>query len=183
MESIIYIRKSPKQPCRGDDAARSRDPAEPAASFVRDVGSLLPRTAAEGWVKKIDRPRRGKVWVGFVANLSIVQQAAQFGTAADQQRHLRLRMEAGRQSGPVMEAATKAKEVFNSRRVRLKAVQPPREWGRLNCGRIWWQVSPTLAIVPNALRELADNQRRPSTLMDSARPQYSSPFLGEIVAA
>jgi integrase len=48
------------------DAARSpRDPAQPPVSFVRHVGSSLPRTAAEGWVKKIDRPRRGKVWVGF----------------------------------------------------------------------------------------------------------------------
>ena len=48
------------------DAARPRrDPAEPPVSLVRNVGSLLPRTAAEGWVKKINRPRWGKVWVGF----------------------------------------------------------------------------------------------------------------------
>jgi hypothetical protein len=33
---------------------------------VRGIGRHLPRKeAAEGWVKKINRPRRGKVWVVF----------------------------------------------------------------------------------------------------------------------
>ncbi len=34
--------------------------------FVRSLGRRLPRTAApEGWVRRIDRRRVGKVWVGF----------------------------------------------------------------------------------------------------------------------
>src|SRR6202049_2553116 len=34
--------------------------------FVRSLGRQLPRTAApEGWVRRIDRRRAGKVWVGF----------------------------------------------------------------------------------------------------------------------
>ncbi len=34
--------------------------------FVRSLGRQLPRTAApEGWVRRIDRRRVGKVWVGF----------------------------------------------------------------------------------------------------------------------
>jgi len=33
---------------------------------VRGLGRRVPRTAApEGWIKKIHRPREGKVWVGF----------------------------------------------------------------------------------------------------------------------
>jgi hypothetical protein len=35
-------------------------------AFVRSLGRQLPRTAApEGWVKRIDRRRVGRVWVGF----------------------------------------------------------------------------------------------------------------------
>src|SRR5713226_5720543 len=33
---------------------------------IRDLGRRLPKTEApEGWVKKIERSREGKVWVGF----------------------------------------------------------------------------------------------------------------------
>jgi hypothetical protein len=40
------------------------DPAQ--VDFVRSLGRQLPRTSApEGWVKRIDRRRIGKVWVGF----------------------------------------------------------------------------------------------------------------------
>jgi hypothetical protein len=33
---------------------------------IQAIGPSLPRVEApEGWVKKIDRPREGKVWVGY----------------------------------------------------------------------------------------------------------------------
>jgi hypothetical protein len=57
-----------------DDAILGLDSARPpfenhpdrADLEVRGIGRELPRKAApEGWVKKIDRPRTGKVWVGF----------------------------------------------------------------------------------------------------------------------
>jgi integrase len=39
---------------------------EPVDFNVRDVGRRLPLTEApEGWVKKVNRHREGKVWVGF----------------------------------------------------------------------------------------------------------------------
>ena len=53
------------------DSARPRsiDPSplgEPVDFDVRGLGRRLPRTdAPEGWIKKIERRREGKVWVGF----------------------------------------------------------------------------------------------------------------------
>src|SRR5216684_4949027 len=53
------------------DSARSRvidsSPlGEPVDFDVRGLGRRLPRTdAPEGWIKKIERRREGKVWVGF----------------------------------------------------------------------------------------------------------------------
>lgn len=39
---------------------------EPVDFDVRGLGRRLPRTEApDGWVKKVDRQREGKVWVGF----------------------------------------------------------------------------------------------------------------------
>jgi hypothetical protein len=39
---------------------------EPVDFDVRGLGRRLPRTEApEGWIKKIERCREGKVWVGF----------------------------------------------------------------------------------------------------------------------
>ena len=39
---------------------------EPVDFDVRGLGRRLPRTdAPEGWIKKIERRREGKVWVGF----------------------------------------------------------------------------------------------------------------------
>ena len=39
---------------------------EPVDFDVRGLGRRLPRTEApEGWIKKIERRREGKVWVGF----------------------------------------------------------------------------------------------------------------------
>ena len=55
-----------------DDATLAFDSARPPLNdpapvdFVRNLGRQLPRTAApEGWVKRIDRRRAGRVWVGF----------------------------------------------------------------------------------------------------------------------
>ena len=55
-----------------DDATLAFDSARPPLNdpapvdFVRSLGRQLPRTAApEGWVKRIDRRRVGRVWVGF----------------------------------------------------------------------------------------------------------------------
>jgi integrase-like protein len=55
-----------------DDATVAFDSARPPLNdpapvdFVRNLGRELPRTTApEGWVKRIDRRRVGKVWVGF----------------------------------------------------------------------------------------------------------------------
>src|SRR6202166_353347 len=55
-----------------DDSTLAFDSARPPLNdpapvdFVRNLGRQLPRTAApEGWVKRIDRRRVGKVWVGF----------------------------------------------------------------------------------------------------------------------
>jgi integrase len=50
-------------PTHGNETASL---GEPVDFDVRGLGRLLPRTEApEGWVKKIDRQRGGKVWVGF----------------------------------------------------------------------------------------------------------------------
>ena len=39
---------------------------EPVDFDVRGLGRRLPRTdAPEGWIRKIERRREGKVWVGF----------------------------------------------------------------------------------------------------------------------
>src|SRR5882724_1743085 len=39
---------------------------EPVDFDVRGLGRRLPRTdAPEGWIKKIERRREGKIWVGF----------------------------------------------------------------------------------------------------------------------
>ena len=55
-----------------DDATLAFDSARPPLNdpapvdFVRNLGRQLPRTAApEGWVKRIDRRRVGRVWVVF----------------------------------------------------------------------------------------------------------------------
>ena len=55
-----------------DDSTLAFDSARPPLNdpapvdFVRNLGRQLPRTAApEGWVKRIDRRRVGRVWVGF----------------------------------------------------------------------------------------------------------------------
>ena len=53
------------------DSARTRaidsSPLGETVDFdVRGLGRRLPRTdAPEGWIKKIERRREGKVWVGF----------------------------------------------------------------------------------------------------------------------
>jgi integrase len=53
------------------DSARQpgRDPSllgEPVDFDIKGLGRRLPRTEApEGWIKKIERRREGKVWVGF----------------------------------------------------------------------------------------------------------------------
>ena len=46
---------------------RDPDPlGEPVDFDVKGLGRRLPRTEApEGWIKKIERRREGKVWVGF----------------------------------------------------------------------------------------------------------------------
>jgi hypothetical protein len=39
---------------------------EPVDFDIRGLGRRLPRTEApEGWIKKVERQREGKVWVGF----------------------------------------------------------------------------------------------------------------------
>ena len=39
---------------------------EPVDFNVKGLGRRLPRTdAPEGWIKKVERRRQGKVWVGF----------------------------------------------------------------------------------------------------------------------
>jgi hypothetical protein len=55
-----------------DDATLAFDSARPPLNdpapvdFVRNLGRQLPRTAVpEGWVKRIDRRRIGRVWVVF----------------------------------------------------------------------------------------------------------------------
>src|ERR1700686_4055295 len=55
-----------------DDATLAFDSARPPLNdpapvdFVRNLGRQLPRTAApEGGVKRIDRRRVGRVWIGF----------------------------------------------------------------------------------------------------------------------
>jgi hypothetical protein len=35
------------------------------SAVSRSPQTLIGATASEGWIKKIDRPREGKVWVGF----------------------------------------------------------------------------------------------------------------------
>ena len=45
---------------------RCKPLGEPVDFDVRGLGRQLPRTEApEGWIKKIERRREGKVWVGF----------------------------------------------------------------------------------------------------------------------
>jgi len=52
-----------------DSRPQERQPGalgEPVDFDVRGLGRRLPRTdAPEGWIKKIERRREGKVWVGF----------------------------------------------------------------------------------------------------------------------
>jgi hypothetical protein len=39
---------------------------KPPAFEIRRIGPALPRVEApEGWLTKTDRPRQGKVWVGY----------------------------------------------------------------------------------------------------------------------
>jgi hypothetical protein len=51
------------------DSRSTNDPSllgEPVDFDVRGLGRRLPRTGApEGWIKKIERQREGKVWIGF----------------------------------------------------------------------------------------------------------------------
>ena len=50
----------------GHPSNSSPNPLGSPVDFVRSLGRQLPRTAApEGWVRRIDRRRVGKVWVGF----------------------------------------------------------------------------------------------------------------------
>jgi hypothetical protein len=50
----------------GHPSTSSPSPLGSSVDFVRSLGRLLPRAAApEGWVRRIDRRRAGKVWVGF----------------------------------------------------------------------------------------------------------------------
>jgi hypothetical protein len=51
----------------GRSAEAEPDPlGEPVDFDVRGLGRRLPRSEApEGWIKKIERCREGKVWVGF----------------------------------------------------------------------------------------------------------------------
>jgi hypothetical protein len=50
------------QPTEGDSGALG----EPVDFDVRGLGRRMPRTEApEGWIRKIDRRREGKLWVGF----------------------------------------------------------------------------------------------------------------------
>ncbi len=51
------------------DADQDRPDAEAVSGLpfkVQSIGRSLPRTGTpEGWVKKVDRSREGKVWVGY----------------------------------------------------------------------------------------------------------------------
>ena len=50
----------------GHPSTSSPSPLGSPVDFVRSLGRQLPRAAApEGWVRRIDRRRAGKVWVGF----------------------------------------------------------------------------------------------------------------------
>ncbi len=47
-------------------ASNSSSLGEPVDFDVRGLGRRMPRTdAPEGWIKKVERRRQGKVWVGF----------------------------------------------------------------------------------------------------------------------
>lgn len=55
-----------------EDPASSRPSLAPVIEInVRQIGRkpqperLVGATAPEGWIKKVDRPREGKVWVGY----------------------------------------------------------------------------------------------------------------------
>jgi hypothetical protein len=51
------------------EAEPDQETQDPGASLdfeIRSIGRSLPRTdAPEGWVKKVNRAREGKVWVGY----------------------------------------------------------------------------------------------------------------------
>ena len=53
---------------------RNRKPETRSAAHIQSIGRGLPRvTTPEGWVKKVDRAREGKVWVGYFHVWEITQ--------------------------------------------------------------------------------------------------------------
>jgi hypothetical protein len=66
--AATYLPSAPPPP---EEPASSRPSLAPVIEInVRHIGrkpqpqTLIGATAREGWIKKIDRPREGKVWVG-----------------------------------------------------------------------------------------------------------------------
>src|SRR5215468_5210403 len=62
----------PSTPPTAEEPASSRPSLAPVIDInVRHIGrkphpqTLIGATAPEGWIRKIDRPREGKVWVGY----------------------------------------------------------------------------------------------------------------------
>src|SRR5689334_14478729 len=62
----------PSAQSAAEDTASSRPSLAPVIEInVRQIGrkpqpqTLIGATAREGWIRKIDRPREGKVWVGY----------------------------------------------------------------------------------------------------------------------